>query len=124
MSAQRSPRDRAAAQPDLAYRRPQITHLRARRRAARRRRRLARIDLGLGMAGAIVLLLATPGLAITLLVTIAILAACTFSIVRERRRARAQSAPPRRSPRPRAGEQARPQPRGSERARAGSAGRR
>jgi|GEM_PF-1699622 hypothetical protein len=84
MSAERSPSNRAHTTGDL-HRRPDMAHLRARRREARRRQRVARIDLGLGFAAALVLLLATPGLAITLLLVLAILAICGISIVRERR---------------------------------------
>jgi len=62
-----------------------ISRLRARRREARRRRRLARVDLGLGTIGALVLLLATPGLAITAIVALAVLALCLLSVVLERR---------------------------------------
>jgi hypothetical protein len=62
-----------------------IGDLRSRRREARRRRRLARVDLGLGVAGALVLLLASPGLAITGLVAVLVLAACLASAMIGRR---------------------------------------
>ena len=62
-----------------------IADLRARRRQARRRRRLARVDVGLGVAAALVLLLASPGLAITGLVAALVLAACAISVLVERR---------------------------------------
>ena len=65
MSAARSPGDTSPTATDLAYREPDMTELRARRRDARRRRRLARVDLGLGALTALILLLATPGLAIS-----------------------------------------------------------
>lgn len=65
-----------------------ISRLRARRREARRRRRLARLDLGLGVIGAMVLLVATPGLAITAVIALAVLALCVLSAVLERRRGR------------------------------------
>jgi Flp pilus assembly protein TadB len=65
---------------------PDISRLRARRREARRRRRLARVDLGLGVAGALVLLIATPGLAIAALVAGIVLVACVTSFAVERRR--------------------------------------
>jgi Flp pilus assembly protein TadB len=67
-----------------------IADLRARRRRARRRRRLARVDVGLGMVAALVLLLASPGLAITGLIAVLVLAACAISVLvgrRTRRRA-------------------------------------
>jgi len=60
--------------------------LRERRRHARRHQRLARLDLGLGVLGAIVLLLATPGLAVSALIALLVLALCGLSLVLERRR--------------------------------------
>jgi hypothetical protein len=69
-----------------------ISHLRARRRDARRRRLVARVDVGLGLLGALVLVLATPGLAITAIVAFLVLALCALSIVLEKRRER-RSAP-------------------------------
>jgi Flp pilus assembly protein TadB len=66
---------------------PEASRLRARRREARRRRRLARIDLGVGLCVAIVLLLATPGLAITAIAALLLLAGCLLSFVLERRAA-------------------------------------
>jgi hypothetical protein len=98
MSAERSPRGRTGASTDLAYRRPEMTQLRARRSAARRRRRLARVDLGIGVFVALVLLLASAGLAIAGLIAFAALLACGASVLIERRRARAGTAAPR-SPR-------------------------
>jgi hypothetical protein len=79
-----------------------MSHLRARRRQARRRQRLLRVDLGLGVLGAIVLLLATPGLAIAAIFALLLLLLCVLSIVIERRiaarrlraGARSQSATP------------------------------
>jgi Flp pilus assembly protein TadB len=65
-----------------------MTRIRARRRQARRRRRLARIDLGLGLFGALLLLVATPGLAITALIAFVMLTACVASFVVEGRRRR------------------------------------
>ena len=62
-----------------------ISELRARRRQARRKRRLARIDLGLGVAGGLVLLLASPGLAITLLIAVLVLVVCGITILVQRR---------------------------------------
>jgi hypothetical protein len=62
-----------------------MSHLRDRRRQARRRQRLLRVDLGLGVLGAIVLLLATPGLAIAAIFALLLLLLCVVSIVIERR---------------------------------------
>jgi len=62
-----------------------ISQLRARRREARRRSRLARLDLGLGVTAAIVLLLASPGLAMTAVIALVLLALCILSVVLERR---------------------------------------
>lgn len=61
-----------------------MSRLRERRRLARRRRLLARVDMGLGLAGALVLLLATPGLAIAGIVALALLALCGLSFAWER----------------------------------------
>lgn len=82
MSAARQSRERAT---ELAPPAAHISELRARRRQARRKRRLARIDLGLGVAGALVLLLASPGLAITWLIAVLVLAVCGISILVQRR---------------------------------------
>ncbi len=70
-----------------------IARLRARRRAARRRQRLLRVDLGLGVFVAIVLLVATPGLAIAAIMAGLLLALCVLSVVLERRRRRAATQP-------------------------------
>jgi hypothetical protein len=61
-------------------------HLRRRRLAAQRRRHLARVDVGLGLAGALILVLATPGLAITGLIALIVLVGCVIAYVTERRR--------------------------------------
>ena len=61
-------------------------HLQARRRVARRRRHLARVDLGLGLLGALILVLAAPGLAIAGLVAFVVLAGCLAAYLLERRR--------------------------------------
>jgi Flp pilus assembly protein TadB len=68
-----------------------VSRLQARRRDARRRQHLARVDLGLGVVGAVVLLVATPGLAITGLVALIVLVLCllTFALERRSRRRRA-----------------------------------
>jgi Flp pilus assembly protein TadB len=63
-----------------------IDRLRVRRREAQRRRQLARIDLGLGVLGALVLWIATPGLAIAALIAGIVLAACVTSFMVQRRR--------------------------------------
>ena len=62
-------------------------HLRARRREARRRQRLARVDLGIGLFTALILLIATPGLAITGLIAGLLLVLAVGSVMLERRRA-------------------------------------
>ena len=61
-----------------------LSRLHARRRQARRRRNLARLDVGLGLACAVVLILATPGLAITAIVALLVLVVCGLSFVLER----------------------------------------
>ena len=73
----------------------EVSELRERRRLARRRQRLARIDLGLGAAGALVLLLATPGLAVSAVIALLVLALCGLSVVVERRRRRRSEHGPR-----------------------------
>jgi len=55
--------------------------LRIRRRQAQRKRRLARVDLGLGVFAALMLLIVSPGLAITGLVALLVLAACAASVL-------------------------------------------
>jgi hypothetical protein len=60
--------------------------LRAWRRDAGRTRRLARVDLGVGLLGALILLVATPGLAITGLIALIVLLLCTLTFLLERRR--------------------------------------
>jgi hypothetical protein len=60
--------------------------LRAWRRDAGRTRHLARVDLGLGLLGALLLLLVTPGLAITGLIALIVLLLCTLTFLLERRR--------------------------------------
>jgi Flp pilus assembly protein TadB len=61
-----------------------LSQLHARRRQERRRRNLARLDVGLGLACAVVLIVATPGLAITALVALLVLVVCGLSFVLER----------------------------------------
>jgi uncharacterized iron-regulated membrane protein len=65
-----------------------MSDLRARRRNARRRRRRARLDVSLGLLGAIVLLLVSPGLAIAAVVALALIVLCALSVVLERRAGR------------------------------------
>ncbi|MGO8906536.1 MAG: hypothetical protein ACLQMH_13070 [Solirubrobacteraceae bacterium] len=65
-----------------------MAELRSRRREADRRRRLVRVDLGLGLLGAIALLIFTPGLAIAALLALLLVVLCMVSVVAERRRAR------------------------------------
>jgi hypothetical protein len=69
----------ASSQPD----RPERALPRERRRALRRRR-LARVDLAIGVLAAIVLIVATPGLAITALVALLVLLLCLASVLFER----------------------------------------
>jgi hypothetical protein len=91
MSAARPSRQSSRHAAERAPAPAAIVDLRSRRREARRRRRLARVDLGLGVAGALVLLIASPGLAITGLVAVLVLAACFVSALvgrRARRRSR------------------------------------
>ena len=96
MSAARQPRERAGRPAYVTQSARDIGELRARRRQARRRRRLARLDLGLGVLGAIVLWILTPGLAIAALVALLVLALCLLSVVVERRRRTRAQEPPRR----------------------------
>jgi len=63
-----------------------MAQVRDRRRNARRRRRLARLDIALGVLGAIVLLVATPGLAVSALIALLVLALCGLSLVVQRRK--------------------------------------
>lgn len=67
--------------------RPQL-HARRRRSQLSRRRRLARIDVGIGLLVALVLLLATPGLAIAAIAALLVLVACGISFLVQRRGAR------------------------------------
>ena len=82
MSTARASRQRA---PEPARVPADIAALHARRREARRRRRLTRVDLGLGIAVALALLIASPGLAITGLISLCVLAACAISVFAQRR---------------------------------------
>jgi hypothetical protein len=65
-----------------------MSRLRARRREANRRRRLLRVDVGAGVLGALVLLLATPCVAIAAIFAGLLLLACAISVLLQRRSAR------------------------------------
>ncbi|HEV3034190.1 MAG TPA: hypothetical protein VGX72_05310 [Solirubrobacteraceae bacterium] len=73
-----------------------IAALRIRRRQAQRKRRLARVDLGLGVFAGLMLLIISPGLAISGLVALLVLTACAISVLApwyaRRRRAKAPRA--------------------------------
>jgi hypothetical protein len=84
MNAAERPEDSMASDGD-GQQRPDRSARLARRRDARRRRHVARVDLGLGLAGALVLLLATPGLAITAVIALIVLLLCLLTLVAERR---------------------------------------
>jgi Flp pilus assembly protein TadB len=73
---------------DPAYRRPDLTRLHARRRDARQRRTLARVDVAIGVAVALFVLLVSPGLAVTGIVALLALATVGISVVRTHRRRR------------------------------------
>jgi hypothetical protein len=77
-----------------------VSRLHARRREARRRRHLARVDVGLGLVGAGVLVIATPGLAITGLVALIVLALCGGMFALDRRRRPGRRRTPREPRRP------------------------
>lgn len=62
--------------------------LRLRRRDAQRRRGLLRLDVALGVLAAIIVFLATPGIAIAAIVALLALVAIITSVMVERRRAR------------------------------------
>jgi len=82
-----------------------VSRLQGRRRAARRRRHVARVDVGLGLVGAAVLVIATPGLAITGLVALIVLALCGLTFALDRRRKPGRRRTPR-EPRRRAAKRA------------------
>jgi Flp pilus assembly protein TadB len=86
MSARPSRREPGESVPRRAPR--DISQLQARRRAAERRRRLFRLDIGLGVLLAVILLIATPGLAIAAVFAAAMLLGCVASVVMARRRRR------------------------------------
>jgi len=82
VSAARPSRDRPIGLPPAPV---DIAELHARRREANRKRRLARVDIGLGVAGALVLLILSPGLAVTGLIAAIVLLACVLLALRDRR---------------------------------------
>lgn len=88
--AMRAGRRQRAPRPPLGTRQPAGGHvppeLRARRRQARRRRRLLRVDIAIGALTALVLLLASPGLAIAGAIALLVLLVCVASIPLARRR--------------------------------------
>ena len=75
-------------QPMSAPRPRDISVLHSRRREANRRRRLLRVDIGLGVLAGIVLLLATPGIAIAAIFAGVLLVVCVASVLVQRRNAR------------------------------------
>jgi|CZKG01.1.fsa_nt_gi Flp pilus assembly protein TadB len=87
MSATR-PSQRRPSEPRAPRPPRDISRLQARRRAANRRRRLFRLDVGVGVFAAIVLLIATPGLAIAAVIAVLLLLGCVASVVIGRRRRR------------------------------------
>jgi hypothetical protein len=92
------------AGPDGRRTRPRdASELQARRRQVRRHRHLARVDVGLGLLAALVLIIATPGLAISGLLALVVLGACLFSLRRERRGHRGRGRRARRAARGRSG---------------------
>jgi Flp pilus assembly protein TadB len=73
--------------------------LRERRRAAQRRKHLARVDVGLGLLAALIIVVAAPGLAITALIVLIMLIAVGIAYLverqlRARRRRRPGGEPP------------------------------
>jgi Flp pilus assembly protein TadB len=82
-------RSESSAQQPLRAPAPRdISVLHSRRREANRRRRLLRVDVGLGVLAGIVLLLATPGLAIAAIFAGILLVVCVISVLLQRRRER------------------------------------
>ncbi|HEY2181200.1 MAG TPA: hypothetical protein VGH09_05965 [Solirubrobacteraceae bacterium] len=79
MSAMRPVSDerRVRSRPAVASR--DRRELRARRNYARRRRGLLRLDIAIGVLLALVLLLATPGVAYAAIVAVLVLAGCVVS---------------------------------------------
>lgn len=91
MSATPPARDERRTPGAGEYERRGAAEVRLRRREARdaqRKSRLLRLDLGIGVLAAIVLLLATPGVAFAAIIALLVLAACAGSVAVERWRAR------------------------------------
>jgi hypothetical protein len=86
MSAAPPPRRARGTSAPPGYESRGRAELRLRRRDARRRRGLFRQDVAFGVLAAIVLLLATPGIAIAAIVALLVLVAIAASVVIERRR--------------------------------------
>jgi hypothetical protein len=88
MTAAEPTDDAARANAPPAEPRVDMPRLHARRREARRRRNLARVDVGLGLVCAAVLVIATPGLAITGLIALIVLILVALTFALDRRSAR------------------------------------
>ncbi len=72
----------------------EISALRLRRREAQRSRRLARVDVGAGVLAALMLLIVSPGLAITGLIAVLVLTCLILSALGQRQvRRRVPNAP-------------------------------
>lgn len=98
MSTARMSAPEPRSRPDAAQRRD-MAELQERRRVARRNTRVLRLDLALGVLAAIILLLTSPGLAITGVAAFVLLVGVFGSITIERRRRRKRSSEPARRPR-------------------------
>lgn len=93
--------------PELTAAPADISALRRRRLQARRRRRLARVDVGVGVIAGLMLLIISPGLAISGVIALLVLAVCAGSVFLQRRRRRhAADAPQARRRRGNAGRRA------------------
>lgn len=88
MSAQRTRAGRPAPPAATLPSQAGMEERRARRAASRRRTRLARLDLGIGVGCALFIFIVSPGLAITGVLAIVVLAVCVGSVLLERRRRR------------------------------------
>ena len=86
MSTARQPRQTRPA--PTAARPADISALRQRRLQARRRRRLARVDVGVGVLAGLMLLILSPGLAISGAIALLVLVVCAGSVLLQRRRRR------------------------------------
>lgn len=63
------------------------------KRGVSRRRHLARVDVAIGVVGALVIVLATPGLAIAAVIALVVLLLCAISLAVERTLARRRARP-------------------------------